>query len=533
MKKNSFLEGAFIATLAIFITKFLGIIYVIPFNKIIGNTGGALYGYAYNIYNLFLIISCSGLPLAISKLTSEYNTLKEDSKKEYLFYIATKIIGIFSIVSFLICFLFSKFIATLIIGNMTGGNTIDDVSFVIKCVSFAILIVPMLSISRGYMQGHRYMSAPAISQIIEQVARIIVLLLGSYTILKLFPGHLTEAVGISVFAAFVGAVLAYIYLNIKLKVIRNKDIEINLEDTEKKEVTKKLIKYAIPFIVINIANSLYTTVDMILVIKGLNILGFKAVDIETISGIFTTWGIKINTIITSFATGIALSLIPNISREKARNDLKEVNNKFNKTIILFFYIILPLSIFMSIFGSTIWNIFYGYNEYGIQIIKYSLLVAGIDALYIMISNALQGMNKTKLIYTSVLTGLITNAILDIPLMLLFNKLNIYPYYGAITATLIGYLISIIIPLVSLKKKDDFNYDDIKKILPKLLGTYTILIIICICYNYLIKNITNRIIDIFLLMFIGIICLVIYYLFNKKEINAIIKKDKKDTGDIDD
>ena len=101
MKKNSFLEGAFIATLAIFITKFLGIIYVIPFNKIIGNTGGALYGYAYNIYNLFLIISCSGLPLAISKLTSEYNTLNEIDKKEYLFYIATKIIGIFSIVSFL------------------------------------------------------------------------------------------------------------------------------------------------------------------------------------------------------------------------------------------------------------------------------------------------------------------------------------------------------------------------------------------------------------------------------------------------
>ena len=53
MKKNTFLEGAFIATLAIFITKFLGIIYVIPFNKIIGDTGGALYGYAYNIYNLF------------------------------------------------------------------------------------------------------------------------------------------------------------------------------------------------------------------------------------------------------------------------------------------------------------------------------------------------------------------------------------------------------------------------------------------------------------------------------------------------
>lgn len=527
MKKNTFLEGAFIATLAIFITKFLGIIYVIPFNKIIGDTGGALYGYAYNIYNLFLIIATSGLPLAISKLTSEYNALNEENKKEYLFYIATKIIGVFSIISFLICFIFSKSIATLIIGNMTGGNTIDDVSFVIKCVSFAILIVPMLSISRGYLQGHRYMSAPAISQIIEQLARIIVLLLGSYTILKINPNNLTYAVGISVFAAFIGAILAYIYLNIKLKLIKKKNKDIELDDNSKKDVTKKLIKYSIPFIIINIANSLYTTIDMILVIKGLNILDFSTKAVETISGIFTTWGVKINTIITSFGTGIALSLIPNIAQNKAINDIKEVNNKFNKTITLFFYIILPLAIFMSIFSSTIWNIFYGYSEYGPIIIKYSLLVAGIDALYILISNALQGMNKTKLIYISVLSGLLTNAILDIPLMLLFNKLNIYPYYGAITATLIGYLISIIIPLVILYKKDNFSYTSITKKLPKLFISYIVIIFICIGYNYLIKNITNRIIDILLLMFIGVISLIIYYLFNKFEINDIIKKDKKD------
>ena len=65
MKKNGFMEGAIIATIAIIISKVLGVLYVIPFYKIIGEQGGALYGYAYNIYNIFLIISSAGIPLAI------------------------------------------------------------------------------------------------------------------------------------------------------------------------------------------------------------------------------------------------------------------------------------------------------------------------------------------------------------------------------------------------------------------------------------------------------------------------------------
>ena len=53
MKKSNFLEGAFIATSAIILTKILGVIYVIPFYSIIGEQGGALYGYSYTIYNFF------------------------------------------------------------------------------------------------------------------------------------------------------------------------------------------------------------------------------------------------------------------------------------------------------------------------------------------------------------------------------------------------------------------------------------------------------------------------------------------------
>ena len=68
MKKNSFVEGTFIATFAIIIVKVLGVLYVIPFYRIIGESGGSLYSYAYNVYNLFLNISTAGIPVAISKI---------------------------------------------------------------------------------------------------------------------------------------------------------------------------------------------------------------------------------------------------------------------------------------------------------------------------------------------------------------------------------------------------------------------------------------------------------------------------------
>ena len=98
LRKNNFLEGAFIATFCIVLTKIIGIIYVIPFYRIIGEQGGTLYGYAYTIYNIFLTISSVGIPLAISKLTSEYTTLEMFDKRNRTYKISTKIIMTFSCV---------------------------------------------------------------------------------------------------------------------------------------------------------------------------------------------------------------------------------------------------------------------------------------------------------------------------------------------------------------------------------------------------------------------------------------------------
>ncbi len=526
MKKNGFMEGAIIATIAIIVTKVLGVIYVIPFYKIIGEQGGALYGYAYNIYNIFLIISSAGIPLAISKLTSEYETLKEYDKKNEMYNISKKFIYFFSLFSFLLCFLFAKPLAKLIIGNLTGGNTIEDVCFVIRCISFALLVVPLLSIYRGYLQGHKYIEASSKSQVIEQVVRIFFILVGSYLCIKVFHLKITYAVGISVFSCAIGALISYIYLIIKTKKTGIVKKFNNVTKKDKKEILIKIIGYCIPFIIINISNSIYNTTDMILIIKGLSKLGFTANDVETISSIFTTWGSKFVTVVKSFATGLTISLIPSLVNAYVSKDMKRANHYFNSSLKVLLYIITPLTIFLSIFSNEIWNLFYGKSFYGPIIFKYIILVAILDSAYIIFFSALQGLYKKKLIYISSITGITVNALLDLPLMYLFNNLGIYPFYGAITATVIGYIISLGIPIIVLHNKDGFRYNETIKSIPKCFISIFIAIVICLIYKRIMPSPNGFITTFVYLTFIGLISLSIYFIINKKTLLKLLR-DKKD------
>lgn len=173
MKKNSFVEGTIIATLAIVLVKIMGMLYVIPFYSIVGSDGGALYSYAYNIYLIFLGISSAGLPNAIAKIISEYNTLNMEEAKNRAYKLSKKIISVISVIAFLILFILAEEIGKFIIGDLNGSNTYQDVALVIRLVAPAVLVIPFLSITKGYLQGHKYVSPSSVSQLIEQVVRIV------------------------------------------------------------------------------------------------------------------------------------------------------------------------------------------------------------------------------------------------------------------------------------------------------------------------------------------------------------------------
>jgi len=524
VKKSNFLEGAFIATFAIIFTKVLGIIYVIPFYSIIGEQGGALYGYSYTIYNFFLSISTVGFPLAISKLTSEYNTLGMQNEKLRLYKLARNCILIFSVICFLICFIFAPNIANLIIGNIENGNTIEDVSFTIRMVSFALLVIPLLSITRGYLQGHKYIKEPSVSQVIEQVLRIGVILIGSYLTLKVFNLSLRTTIGIAVFASSIGGLFAYFYLANTMKKNRNElnPKEVNKSKITNKEIIKKILTYSIPFIIISCANQIYNSTDMILVLRTLPNLGYTGPDVETISSVFTTWGPKFNAILIAIANGLIISLIPHIVSLYVKKDINGVNKIFNKCLKIVLLINVPLAIFISLNANSFWMILYGTNKYGPLIIKFNILISILDSLYLVVNSVLQSLSKYKVLFISVISGILINLILDIPMMRLFNNLGLEAFYGAIFATFIGLCVSIIIPLIYLKKELGFNYNETFKILPKCIINVIILIIVDLVISLIIPiNSPSRIIQLLNILALAIIEIPLYFILNKKYFKEIL------------
>ena len=497
MKKSSFVEGTFIATLAIIFTKILGMLYVIPFYGMLdGGKGTALYGYAYSIYVVFLDISSAGLPIAISKIINEYNTLGMNEAKIRSYKIGKRIMVLLAFIIFSFMMIFAKGIAHALIGELKGGNTLEDVALAIRSVSFAILIVPFLSVTKGYLQGHKIISIPSFSQIIEQVVRITIILAGTYLTLNVLNGSITTAVCISVFAAFVGGLAAYLYIIIKMKTDKSGNIDLDKEykkdKVSNKEIIKKIFSYAIPFIIINIVSSCYNFIDLTLIIRTMNHIKLDAAMVEFVSTATTTWAPKINMIVTSVAMGMSTSLIPTMVTAYTLKDWNEVNNKFNQALQILIFVSLPMTIGLAMLSNAVWTIFYGYNVSGTIILTLNVFTGLFLNIYMITSSALQGLNKFKIVYLATISGFVTNALLDVPIMLFYNKIGVPAYLGAITASIIGYILSVTIALIALSKECKLEYrKTFLTILKMIIPTVAMILVVLIVRKLYPLNVHSR------------------------------------------
>lgn len=530
MKKNNFVQGAFIATLGIVITKILGILYVIPFYAIIGEQGGALYGYAYSIYLVFMAISSAGIPLAISKIISEYQTLGYYDAKQRAFKIGKQIATTLGILCFIILFVFAPQIATAILGDLKGGNTIEDVTFVIRVISTAITVVPVLSIYRGYFEGHKFITPTAVSQVFEQVVRVLVIVVGSFLTLKVFNLSLTTAVGVAVFGATVGSFASYFYLIEKRfknkKKFEEKELNVKEPKITNKQILKKIMIYAFPLIMIDIFKSLYSVVDTVTVVKTLGpIYGTKTA--ESIMSILSTWAAKFNMIIISISTGMIVSLTPNLTASAVVGNTEDVKKKINQSFQMLIFLILPMTVGLSFLAKPVYTVFYGASKYGPSVLSFYVYVALITALFTTAITITQVLKYYKVVFVSLASGLILKSLINVSLINQLYNLGLPGYYGSVLASILGYGLSFIICLIALHKKCGVNYEKtIKQTINALCGTVLMVLVLSVVKLVVPISVASRFLNILIIVVYAIIGMITYFIYMKKthSIDEVFGKD---------
>lgn len=518
MRKGTFVKGAMITTLGIVISKILGLFYVVPFYAIIGEQGGALYGYAYTIYTLFMSLASLGIPLAISKIVSEYQTLGYYQTKKRVFVLGKRIAWLLGFTCFLLILIFAPLLARAVLGDVTGGNTISDVTFVIRVIGTAILIVPVLSIYRGYFEGHRLFSPPSISQVIEQIIRVSIIILGSYFAISTFHLSLPSAVAIALLGATAGAFLSYLYLAIKKYKNRSKFNEkireVNEPKITDKMIIQKIFLYSIPFILIDVFKSIYNYVDMVTVVKALvHFASYTPVQAENIYGILSTWGAKFNMILLSISTGVVVSLIPNLTESIVKKETKDVNKKINQALGILFYFMIPMTLGISFLAKPIWILFYGNSLYGPSILSYYIFVGLAIGIFTVMVTILQTLKDQKSVFLCLLVGVLIKILFNRYFILVFEEMHLPAYYGVITASILGYCVSLVAAFIILRRKYGIHFEDsLKNFIDIMCASLLMVVVLSIMKIFIPISFDHRMMNLLSILWNMVVGMLVYFVY---------------------
>ncbi|MBD8006035.1 putative polysaccharide biosynthesis protein [Bacillus norwichensis] len=449
---SKLIRGTFILTLGTILSKVLGLLYVIPFYRIIGGAEqAALYQFGYVPYTIFISIATAGIPLAVSKYISKYNTLEEYAVGRKLFRSGIYVMLATGVVSFLAMYGLAPWLAELVLKGVDTKHsyTAADVATVIRAVSFALLIIPVMSLIRGFFQGHQSMGPSAVSTVLEQLARIVFLLAGAFIVLYVLKGNIVTAISVATFAAFIGGlasllVLLWYWYKRKpgLDELLKKDkgtMDVSLPD-----MYKEIIVYAFPFVMVGIANPLFQFIDQITFTRAMAEAGKAAGALDAL-GILNMTTHKLVIIPVSLATAFALTIVPLVTESYVKNDKALMFRQLDQTFQVLLFITMPAAIGLALLAEPMYTMFYEFDEFGAQVLRIYAPVAILFALYSVTAAILQGINEQRFTVLSLLTGILVKLTFNIPLIKLFAT------EGAIYATALGYGVAIVINIIVIKK----------------------------------------------------------------------------------
>jgi len=519
MSNKKLLKGAFILAFAGLAAKFLGIFFKIPLQRLIGDEGMGLFGLPYPIYTVMLSISITGFPAAVSKLISE-KMANEDVEG------ANKIFSV-SLVMLISIGLFSS--AFLYFGAHHIIELLDwpkDAYYSIVGLSIAPLFVSIMSAFRGYFQGMQLMVPTAISQIIEQIGRVVIGVGLSYYTISRGIGY---AAGAASFGASAGSILGVIVLVICYFIFKKNPNNSYTRDKKQKNYTKisswRIVKqitwFAIPISIGGILSSIMTLIDAIMVPSRLLMGGYTVEGITILYGQLTGKAVTLMNVPLTFSVAMAASTIPAIAESFSRRNQYELSDKTRSVIRITIIIALPAAIGLSILAPQIIQLLWGKGEAGGNILRLLALNVVFISLAQILGSILQGTNKVYIPLRNLLIGVVIKIIVSY--YLLVSDLNIL---GAVVGSIIGYSVVMVLNYIEVRKAIKFKIGIKNSILKPIVASVFMVMTIYFAYPYIyLKSLSGNIATLISIMLAMLVYTLIIYFSKAIDFseNMIIKK----------
>ena len=446
------LRGTAWMTASNFISRLLGAAYIIPWYIWMGKYGpqaNGLFTMGYNIYAWFLLISTAGVPVAVAKQVAKYNTRDQADHSFALIRGFLKFMGILGLGFAILMYLLSPVFASL-----SGGG--KELVPIMQSLSWAVLIFPSMSVIRGFFQGFNNMKPYAISQIAEQVIRVIWMLLTTFFIMKIGSGDYVQAVTQSTFAAFIGMLASLLVLFYYLgKTGLLSSILKKQEDSEGIDTRALLIdtiREAIPFIITGSAIQLFQIVDQMTFINVMSwFTDYSQKQLLVMFSYFSANPNKITMILIAVATSIGGVGIPLLTENYVKGDLKAAGKLVQDNLTMLLAFLLPATFGAVAVAKPLYTVFYGQpDDLALGLFIVAMLQTVILGLYTVLSPMIQALFQNRKAIRYFLYGVVMKLVLQIPFILVFRS------YGPLLSTTIALLVPIVLMYREIQSITQFN-----------------------------------------------------------------------------
>ena len=399
--KEKLIQSTIILLIGGLITKVLGMLIKIVMARLIGTEGLGYYMLILPTFILLINISQLGLPLALSKLIAEEN---RSSKKLFL-----SILPLLIIINIIIMIIIYS--AAPIISNYFLHN--KDLEISIKSMSLVIPFTSISSICRSYYFGKQRMFPHVLSNIIEDLVRLLIMILGISYIL---PYGLKYTICFLILSNIISESISTIILIIFLP----KNIKIHKKDlVPNKTYIKESLQIGIPTTTSKIISNIAYFLEPIIITTSLLNIGYSSSYITNEYGIISGYVLPLILLPSFFTLAISQALLPSISKDYKEGKKKEIKKKLYFSITLSLIIVIPITIFLILKPQVLLKLIYHTNK-GINYIKILAPICILEYIQAPLTTCLDAIGKSKDNMKSSFIGMFTRIIL----LLILTKFKI-------------------------------------------------------------------------------------------------------------